>query len=139
MALQSFSIVPGTWAVCRLPAGAPLPAWATAPGAFTSVTRTSGELSIVCEEARVPPAPADNSPGVGAFHVEKGFGLLKIHGPFALDIVGILAAFAKPLADTGISILAIGTFDTDYILVKRGQAARAVTALTQAGHTLVED
>ena len=46
---------------------------------------------------------------------------------------------AKPLADAGISLLAIATFDTDYLLVKRVQAARAVVALTHAGHTLVED
>lgn len=133
MPRQKFSVVPGTYAVCRLPADSALPTWASAPGGFTSVTRTTDELSIVCEEARVP-APQPDS-----FRGEGGFALLKIHGPFPLDAVGILAGIAKPLADAGISLLAVGTFDTDYLLVKRAQAARAVVALTQSGHTLVED
>jgi hypothetical protein len=130
---QKFSVVPGTYAVCRLPADAAVPLWASAPGGFTSVTRTADELSIVCEKARVP------APQPGSVRGEGGFALLKIHGPFPLDAVGILAAMAEPLANAGISILAIGTFDTDYLLVKRAQAARAVVALTQSGHTLVED
>jgi uncharacterized protein len=133
MPRQRFSVVPGRYAVCRLPADTAVPFWASAPGGFTSVTRTADELSIVCEEARVP-APRPES-----LRGEGGFALLKIHGPFPLDAVGILAGLAKPLADAGISLLAIGTFDTDYLLVKRTQAARAVVALTQSGHTLVED
>ena len=133
MPQQKFSVVPGTYAVCRMQADTALPGWASAPGGFTSVTRTADELSIVCEEARVP-APQPES-----FRGEGGYALLKAHGPFPLDTVGVLAAMAKPLAEAGISLLAIGTFDTDYLLVKRAQAARAVVALTQAGHTLVED
>ena len=133
MPRQKFSVVPGTYAVCRLPSDAAIPPWASAAGGLTSVTRTTDELSIVCEEARVPASQPDN------FRGEGGFALLKIHGPFPLDAVGILAGIAKPLADAGISLLAIGTFDTDYLLVKRAQAARAVVALTQSGHTLVED
>jgi hypothetical protein len=133
MPRQKFSVVPGTFAVCRLAGDAEVPPWASAPGAFTSVTRTADELSIVCEEARVP------SPRPEGVRGEGGFALLEIHGPFPLDTVGVLAEVAKPLADAGISLLAIGTFDTDYLLVKRAQAARAVVALTQSGHTLVED
>jgi len=129
---QKFSVVPGTYAVCRLPASAAVPPWASAPGGFTSVTRTADELSIVCEEARVPAKRPESFRGEGAFV------LLKIHGPFPLDVVGILASIAKPLADAGISILALGTFDTDYLLVKRTQAARALVALRRSGHTLVE-
>jgi hypothetical protein len=133
MPSQRFSVVPGTYAVCRLPADAAVPAWASAPGGFTSLTRTPDELSIVCEDARVPASQPQS------FRGENGFALLKVHGPFPLDTVGILASMAKPLADAGISILALGTFDTDYLLVKRPQAARAIVALTQSGHTLVED
>jgi hypothetical protein len=133
MPRQTFSVVPGTYGVCRLPADAAVPPWASALGGFTSITRTADELSIVCEEARVPALQPES------FRAEGGFALLKIHGPFPLDTVGILAGLAKPLADAGISTLAIGTFDTDYLLVKRAQAARAVVALRQSGHTLVED
>ena len=130
---QRFSVVPGIYAVCRLPADCAVPFWASAPGGFSSITRTADERSIVCEEARVP------APQPETFRGEGGFVALKVHGPFPLDAVGILAAMAKPLADAGVSFLAIATFDTDYLLVKRVHAARAIVALRHAGHTLGED
>ena len=132
MAGQKFSVVPGTYAVCRLPAAADVPPWASAAGGFASVTRTAEELSIVCEEARVPATEPEG------LRREGGFALLKLHGPFPLNAVGILASVAKPLAEAGISLLAIGTFDTDYLLVKRALAEQAVATLVEAGHTLVD-
>jgi hypothetical protein len=132
MAGQKFSVVSGTFAVCRLPAAADVPPWASAAGGFASVTRTAEELSIVCEEARVP------APEPEGLRREGGFALLKLHGPFPLDAIGILASVTKPLAEAGISLLAIGTFDTDYLLVKSAHAERAVATLVEAGHTLVD-
>ena len=126
---QRFSVIPGAYAVCRLPAKAPLPAWAGK--AFTSVTRTDDELSIVCEERRLPP-DLDV-----ALQIERGWALLKLHGPFPLDAIGVLASIAKPLAEAAVSLFAISTFDTDYILVKRIHVKQAVAALTLAGHKLV--
>jgi len=128
---QNFSVIPGAYAVCRLPAKAPFPAWAGS--AFTSVTRTAHELSIVCEERHLP---SDLS-GVD-FQVERGWVLLKLHGPFPLDAIGVLASVAKPLAEAAISLFAVSTFDTDYILVKRIHLKQAIAALTLAGHKLVE-
>ena len=49
----TFRLVPGEWAIARLPAAAPLPAWALLPGAFVAFVRTNEELSIVA-----PAAPA---------------------------------------------------------------------------------
>jgi hypothetical protein len=132
MAGQKFSVVSGTFAVCRLPAAADVPPWASAAGGFASVTRTAEELSIVCEEARVP------APEPEGLRREGGFALLKLHGPFPLDAIGILASVTKPLAEAGISLLVIGTFDTDYLLVKSAHAERAVATLVEAGHTLVD-
>jgi hypothetical protein len=130
-AILKFSMVPGTYAVCRLPASAALPAWAGK--AFVSITRTAEELSIVCEERRLP-ADVD---GV-EFQLERGWVLLKLHGPFPLDAIGVLSSVAKPLAEAAISLFALSTFDTDYVLVKRIHAKQAIAALTLAGHTLVE-
>jgi hypothetical protein len=48
--------------------------------------------------------------------------------------VGILVAIANPLAEAGISIFAISTYDTDYVLVKAHDLERAVAALEGAGH-----
>ena len=70
--------------------------------------------------------------------IERGWVLLKIHGPFALDAIGILASVTKPLAEAAVSVFALSTFDTDYILVKRIHAKQAIAALTLAGHKLVE-
>jgi hypothetical protein len=128
---QRFSMVPGTYAVCRLPAKAPLPAWAGR--VFTSLTRTADELSIVCEERRLP-----GDLGVLDFQVDRGWVLLKLHGPFPLNAIGVLASVAKPLAEAAISVFALSTFETDYILVKRTHAKQAIAALTLAGHKLVE-
>lgn len=128
---QSFSVIPGSYAICRLPAKAPIPAWARM--AFTSLTRTADELSIVCEERRLPP----DLDGV-EFRVERGWVLLKLHGPFPLDAIGVLASVAKPLAEAAIGLFAVSTFDTDYILVNSIHVKQAIAALTLAGHKLVE-
>lgn len=128
---QNFSVIPGAYAICRLPAGAPLPNWAGK--AFTSITRTADELSIVCDERRLPPDL--DGPGL---RLARGWVLLKLHGPFPLDAIGVLASVAKPLAVAEISLFALSTFDTDYILVKRTHVNQAIGALTRAGHTLVE-
>src|SRR6266545_474367 len=119
---QRFSVLPGAYAICRLPAKAPLPAWTGK--AFTSITRTTEELSIVCEEPRLP-----QDLGVD-LRIERGWALLKLHGPFPLDAIGVLASVSKPLAEADISLLAISTFDTDYILVKRTKVNQAIAALT---------
>ena len=68
---------------------------------------------------------------------EGGWLVLKLHGPFAFDQVGILVSIAAPLADHGVSIFAVSTFDTDYILIKADQLDRAIDALETAGHTFV--
>jgi uncharacterized protein len=128
---QSFSVIPGAYAICRLPAKAPLPAWAGK--AFTSITRTADELSIVCDERRLPP----DLDGLD-LRVARGWALLKVHGPFPLDVVGVLASVAKPLAEAEVSLFALSTFDTDYILVRRTYVNQAIAALTLAGHKLVE-
>jgi hypothetical protein len=124
-------VLPGTYAICRLAAKAPLPAWAGK--AFTAITRTADELSIVCDERRLPP----DLDGLD-LRLARGWALLKLRGPFPLDAIGVLASVAKPLAEAKISLFALSTFDTDYILVKRTHVNQAIAALTLAGHTLVE-
>jgi hypothetical protein len=112
--------------VCRLPADAVLPAWAQGD-AFLVVVRTTDELSIVCWAEGVP-ANITAEPGWRAF---------KIQGPLVFSEVGVLASIANPLANIGISIFAISTFETDYILVKRADLENAVTVLLAAGHTIM--
>lgn len=121
-----FSVVPGTFGVFRLDGAAPVPEWASGSD-FLSVTRTREELSVICSEQPVP----------ASIRSERGWALLRLQGPFPFDTVGILAAFSVPLAEAGVSILAVGTFDTDYVLVKKTSLEDAVRALEGAGHELV--
>lgn len=122
---QSIHVEPGEYAVCQLEAGDPIPEWLpSAP--FWTVTRAADELSIVCTAAVVP---FDTS------H-ESGWRLLRLVGPFPFDLTGILASVLDPLAKAGVGILAISTFDTDYILVKHTGLAAGVAALRAAGHVV---
>ena len=121
------TVMPGSFAIVRLAPDAPVPKWAM-QGQFFSVTRSSDELSVVCAEHQVPR-------GIAA---ETGWRALEVKGPFALSEIGVLAALAAPLADAKVSLLAISTFDTDYLLVGERQLHAAVTALKGAGHRIEE-
>jgi hypothetical protein len=121
--LIKLSLLPGRYAVCKLKSQARLPDWAM-KSAFCSVTRTADELSIVCAESDVP----------NGILSESGWRKLKLEGPFDFNLVGILLAVIQPLAEKGISIFAISTYDTDYVLVHEPQLTQAVVALVERGH-----
>ena len=116
------TLLPDHLAVCRLAPDAPLPTWVAGPG-FVSVTRTDEELSITVAQDRVP----GDVVAVGPWRA------LKVQGPLDFTLTGILAALTAPLADAGISLFAIATYDTDYILVRAETLEAAITALTAAG------
>ena len=117
-------VLGGTFAVCRLGGAAPVPAWAA--GDFLSVTRTAEELSVVCPEAAVPEGVL----------CERGWRCLRVAGTVPFSAVGVLASLASPLAAAGVSLFAVSTFDTDYLLVKGDHLERAVAALRGAGHVI---
>ena len=122
----SFSLLPDRLAICRLDPHAQTPDWATAPGPFASWTRTEDELSVVCLEERVPE-------GVRS---DRGWRALKLEGPLELTLTGIIASMAAPLAEAGIPIFMVATYDTDYLLVRDGQLEPAIAALRDGGHTV---
>jgi hypothetical protein len=121
----NLSLLPERFAISRLAADAPIPDWATR-GPFFSVTRTGDELSVVTELSCVP---------VGV-QSQPGWRVLKVHGPFVLSEVGVLAALARPLAEAKISLFAVSTFDTDYLLVASDTLSAAIATLERAGHTI---
>jgi uncharacterized protein len=110
--------MPGEYAVVRLGPVEPIPDWVDC-GVFCSVTRTPEELSLLVESAAVPPG----------LQMESGWCGLKLEGPFAFNEIGILAGILTPLAAAGISILAVSTFDTDYVFVKSERFKEAVQVL----------
>lgn len=114
--------LPETFAICRISPSEPIPAWAMAGAAFFSVTRTNDELSLVSECALVPE------------HVkaERGWCALKVEGPLDFALTGILHSLSGPLAAAKVSVFAVSTFDTDYLLVK--DLVAAIEALRSAGH-----
>ena len=120
------TLIAGELAVCRLPSDAAVPTWAGGPAPFVSITRTPEELSIVCPAAHVPA-------GTTASH---GWRVLRVEGPLPLDLIGIFAALGTPLANAGVSIFPIATYDTDWLLVPGAQLTRAIDALRDAGHTI---
>ena len=66
--------------------------------------------------------------------VEAGWRCIQVVGPLDLSLVGILASLAAALAEAGVSLFVISTYDTDYVLVKEGDLALARQALEGAGH-----
>jgi len=124
---HKLSLVPldGAFAVSRLDVDALLPGWA-AGGPFVSTTRTAGEFSVVCREEAVP----------AGVRCERGWRCLRIAGTLDLSLVGVLASLVGPLAEAGVSVFVVSTFDTDYLLVKVADFEQAVGVLRRAGHAV---
>ena len=108
--------------MARLGPADAIPSWAAVP--LSSTTRTAEELSIVCAASHVPA------------HVtaERGWRCLRVAGTIDFAVTGVLASIAGPLAGAGVSIFAISTYDTDYVLVREHALPAAIAALTAAGH-----
>lgn len=125
MPVVDLVVEPWHLSVCRLAPDAPWPE--PAPDApLHSVTRTPDELSVVCAEGQEPR---------GA-RIEPGWRALRIVGPLAFELVGIVASVSEPLAGAPVGIFVLSTFDTDLVLVKGADLPVAVSALEAAGHTV---
>jgi uncharacterized protein len=121
----SLQLLPDELAVCRLEPGAPLPAWAM-NGPLWSVTRTQSELSLVCDQANVP----------GQILAERDWRVFMVNGPLDFSLTGILFQLSAALAQAGVSLFALSTYDTDYILVKSERVQQALAAFTSAGFSV---
>jgi hypothetical protein len=119
-------VLADTLAICRLPPDASIPAWANSAGRFLTVSRTAEELSITTVQSAVP----------SGVRCERNYRALRVRGQLPPDLVGILLSMAEPLAEAGVSIFAISTYDTDYVLVKAKDLPAAITALRGAGHQI---
>jgi len=88
-------------AICRLAPAGELPAWATA-GPLTSITRAATELSVVCPESAVPEGTKSVT----------GWRVFQVEGVLDFALTGILASLAQPLAEAGVSLFALSTYNT---------------------------
>jgi len=126
--ILTLSVLQDGFAVCRLQPNEPIPAWSLQ--GFFSITRTEDEVSIVCPQAYVPLDLQDRA-------FEGEWRCLKVSGPLDFAMTGVLSAIASPLAAANISLFAISTYETDYVLVKQQNLASAIQALSLAGHRII--
>ena len=117
------SVLEHRLAVCRLQPRAEIPTWASG-ASFSCVTRTAGELSVICPEERIPAGTP----------CERGWRALELEGPLEFGLTGVLASLAVPLAESEVGILAIATYETDYVLVRESQLDLAAQTLRERGH-----
>lgn len=114
------------YGVCRLDKTELIPQWAE-NGEFSSITRTSDELSIVCSEDNIP----------SGIKCEKDWRVLKIEGTLDFSLIGILASISTILSQKRISIFAVSTYNTDYILVKNNDVDNAISSLSNEGYEII--
>lgn len=121
----SLEVLAGVYAIHRLEPDAPLPA-GLERARFCWIGRTDEELSIVCDAAieGVSAAPS------------RDWTVLRVLGPLPLSLTGVLAGLAAVLAEVRVSVFAVSTYDTDYLLVPAGELDRARYALALAGYRI---
>ncbi len=126
MQALKFIILNSSYSIHRLQPDAAIPR-AVFGSLFYSITKTDNELSLVVPE--IIEIDAENT--------DTGWRVLKVVGTLEFSLTGILAGISTALAQVDVSIFAISTFDTDYILVKDAKLKTAKEALLAAGHKFV--
>ncbi len=117
-------VLPDTIAMCRLDADSPIPDWAI--GEFVSITRTPDELSIVCRQDQVP----------DGVQCERSWRCFRVVGTLDFTLVGVIASLTGALAEVGISVFVVSSFNTDFVLVREQDLAKAVGVLEEDGHNI---
>jgi hypothetical protein len=113
----------GAFRMVRLPPDAPPPLGDFA-GRLCAMTRTEDELSIICDTAHAP----------DALKADHGWACLKVRGPLDISMVGVMSSLSGALAAANISLLAVSTFETDYVLVRAAHLDAAIAAWRNTGH-----
>src|SRR5688572_7843024 len=121
-----FQLAQETFSVWRLHPDQPVDWEKLAKSSWYSVTRTTYGISTVAPEGT----------GVAGGECETGWRGLKIEGPLACSLIGIVAGVSGILAEAKISIFVVSTYDADYFFVKAVDVERAVNALETAGHSV---
>ena len=119
------SLLKDKYGICTLPNTAPIPDWALTQS-LASITRTEKELTIVCR-LEILPSQYQSGPNWQCF---------KIDGSFDLNQIGVISSISSPLADAGISIYVISTYDTDYFLIQEQNLEKTISVLSSSGHAI---
>ena len=118
--------LPNLYGISRLAPTDDFPLWINGDG-FLSVTRTTDELSIVCEQDRIPRDVQSSLDWV----------CFQFVGPFAFDDTGIVSSVIQPLSDNKIGIFVVSTYDGDHLLIQRNHLDQAIGILTSSGHVFL--
>jgi hypothetical protein len=113
------------FAIYRLDKNAPVPE-SVSSGNFFSITRTSDETSVVCPQNLTP----------DGVRCERGWRCLRVSGTIDFTTIGVVASLVTPLAEMGISVFVVSTFDTDYMLLKDTDFEKGMAALRVWGHSI---
>ena len=97
-------------------------------GDFFFIGKTDEEISLICLADDAPAQTIEREDGW------KGF---RIEGVLDFSLIGILSRITGVLADSGIGIFAVSTYNTDYILVKGDSFDKAAEALAAAGYSII--
>ena len=119
------SLLKESYSICTLPNTAPIPDWASKES-LASITRTDKELTIVCKQDIIP----------SELQSDRNWRCFRIDGSFDLNQIGVISSISSPLADAGISIYVISTYDTDYFLVKDNNLDQTISTLSDIGHNI---
>ena len=119
------SLLDEMYGICVFPNNAPIPEWVVT-ASLCSITRTKKELTIVCPQNIIP----------DEIEHDRNWRCFRIDGSFDLNQIGIISSLAVFLAQAGISMLVVSSYDTDYILVKEEKVEQAIAVLSDNGHLI---
>jgi hypothetical protein len=123
-------LLKGMFSIARLPPDAVIPPWVIQIP-YTSITRTPEELSIV-----YPETISKEMDPYGSTHIEREWRMFRVLGTLDFSLTGVLLSLIQPLGDAGVSIFAISTYNTDYLMVHNKDSELALTVLRNAGHSI---
>ena len=96
---------------------------------YSFIGKTDEEKSLVCITDEVP---------ANVIHRDDGWKAFRIQGVLDFSLIGILAKIAAALADNGISIFAVSTYNTDYVLMKKENYQKALDVLKALGYMIID-
>ena len=119
------SILKERYGICALPNTAQIPEWAL-KASLVSITRTKKELTIVCRQDVIP----------SQCQRDLNWRCFRLDGTFDLNQIGVISSISLPLAQNGISIYIISTYNTDYFLVEEEKVEQTISILSGCGHAI---
>ena len=96
---------------------------------YSFIGKTDEEKSLVCIKDEVP---------ANVIQQDDGWKAFRIQGVLNFSLIGILAKIAAALADNGISIFAVSTYNTDYVLMKKENYQKALDVLKALGYMIID-